>query len=274
MIYLGSPIKSLIVEFLAENQFSCAKEIVSAVQKYMNKKTSFQAVYKQLGALIAEGVIQKHNKYYTFSMKYLNTITRFQSKLIDAVSYIHNINEVVVNAERGRKIEYTCNSLQEVQDISRRIEKGIMYRNSFCPKVVRYFQHYSSYFFAKSQDIMRCIDISPHVHTYIYGYTSIDHAAYKDALRYTDTVYLSKRKLEQDGLSEYTVIDDFVLEVSHADDHYNNFVDKLSQESIEAFPSIEYMNYRKFSYYPLTLKVHKDPAQAKVVKDMICNLEM
>ena len=101
MLYPGNPIRSLIIECLAENAYSTAKDLGAVIVKYLGKDLSYQAVYKNLSALIKEGTLVKHNMYYTFSLSFLTRVQKFSSTLIKNVTRLDKINSFVQNLEKS-----------------------------------------------------------------------------------------------------------------------------------------------------------------------------
>lgn len=269
MIYPGSALKSLIIEFLAEKQFSSAKEVICAIKKTKMPNISFQAVYKQLSCLVSEGILEKHKHNYTFSLSYLRRVNKFNSKLIDAVTFLHDAHHEISLIDSGKILHYNCNTLKEIQSVSRVIEKQLLYHQQDIKSVVRYFQHFSCYFVSGERELMKQIKKVSHSETIVFGNTDIDRKACNLAQQENLQVNFSYDPLESENITEYAVYGDYVVEVKHKTQQYHEFARHLAEQNISSFPSAEYMHYNKYYYYPTEMAIYKDSECAMTVSKKI-----
>ena len=141
MLYPSSPVKSLILEYIAENSFSSAKQIVAAVQNYAGKQYSFQGIYKQLKNLITEGILTSHNHHYTFSLEYLSKVSKYSADLIGNVSKLHSLHNIVQNLENRPKMEFHIQSLHQNLNFCRELLLSLMYHSKQPQTCYRYMYY-------------------------------------------------------------------------------------------------------------------------------------
>lgn len=80
-IALDASSKSIILKALSRNSDLTVKEIYNWVSRFGNKSISFQAVFKVVKSLVADGVLVENNKKYSISISWLNSQKSFLSSV-------------------------------------------------------------------------------------------------------------------------------------------------------------------------------------------------
>lgn len=179
MLYPGSPIKSLIVEYLAEKRFAQAKEIIQAVQKVSPKKISFQAVYKHLGNLMQEGILEKHYQVYTFSYEYVEQMNSFKSQLTRDIGCLHDMKMLMRSIDKRKKQIIRFDSMNEMAVFYKDLMMALVYKQRDQDVTwYKYMVHFASYYLPTRNQLEEKIG---HVKTCnkVYGNTVIDRHVQK-----------------------------------------------------------------------------------------------
>lgn len=273
MIYPGSPIKSLIIEYLAEKRFAQAKEIISAVQKIDPKKVSFQSIYKQLDNLVKEGILEKHYKVYTFSYGYVSQMNRFKSQLTRDIGCLHDMKELMHTIEKRSKQVIHFDAMAEMAEFYKELMGALVYKQRDEDVVwYKYMVHFASYYLPTRSDLEKKIG---HVQTYnkVYGAAPIDLQVQKKA---QGTFWEFESTRDNSLLSRYQELNthgDYAITIEYDPKRFHDYMDLVSDMEVSDRGILDFSEkYRLFSI-PITFTIEKNSDKARAIEKSILSLD-
>ncbi len=97
MLYPGNPIKSLVMDYIAHESFSTAKNIIEIIRK--TKNISLQTIYNNLNSLVKEKILIKNRSYYSFTLNFLDKLEEFNTNLHKRTKHIEGLKNFLQNLE-------------------------------------------------------------------------------------------------------------------------------------------------------------------------------
>jgi Fe2+ or Zn2+ uptake regulation protein len=263
MLYPGSPIKSLIIEYLAENHFAQAKEIIAAVQTLYDKKRSFQSIYKNLNALIKEGILVKHSSNYTFNLSYLQSLQKLSNVVTGNVAMLHDMNNLYQTIEYKKKVQIPFKSLSEIHVLARNIFLSWLYKEkkSDDKKLYMNLYHNSTFFLPKENNF--CQKMSEcKKDIYVYGDAETDKKAYHAAKNTQWAFTPVKENQFSKNYQECAIYGENVCIIDFSDQGMKVFSDFLYEHPDHDVQSPEFMQFFKYHYCPGIITIEKNTQKA------------